>query len=164
MRTWLKSVCASALVIACGASAAPSTKSAADRHEASTSGNSQRPAADSKERSKMSDWSEVPSNESKQTTLGGHKSQVVVASHPTKHGDGLHFHFEVNSVPISGVFSAPGGQTSTFTIPVGTVRFTVDECEGDVQGFELSADEKMPIKCELTTEGDCCEVAIPAEQ
>ncbi len=110
----------------------------------------------------MSDWSEVPSNESKQTTFGMHKSQVVVTSHPSKHGDALHFHFEVNSVPISGVFSAPGGQTSTFTIPVGTVRFTVDECEGDVQGFELSADAKMPIQCELTTEGDCCEVAIPA--
>jgi hypothetical protein len=61
------------------------------------------------------------------------------------------------------VFSAPGGQVSTFTIPVGTVHFTVDECEGDAQGFELGPDENIPIHCEMTTEGDCCEVAIPDE-
>ena len=111
----------------------------------------------------MSDWSEVPPTESKSSSVGNRKSQVVVTSHPSKHGDALHFRFVVNAVPISGVFSAPGGQTSTFTIPVGTVQFTVDECEGDAQGFDLLPDESMPIKCELTTDGDCCEVAIPVE-
>ena len=92
------------------------------------------------------------------------KSRIVVTSDPLKHGDSLHFRFRVNNVPISGVFAAPGGQTATFTIPIGTVHFTVDECEWEAQGFELSPDEELPIACKLTKEGDCCEVAIPVDE
>ena len=154
---------ASISLIGCGASNVSNSKTASDAPQASDSEESRHIGGGSKKPSAMSDWSEVPATESKPSAVSARNSQVVVTSHPTKHGEALHFRFVVNSVPISGVFSAPGGQTSTFTIPVGTVHFTVDECEGDTQGFELSPDENMPIKCEMTTEGDCCEVAIPVE-
>ena len=103
----------------------------------------------------------VPQNEapSQRSVIGKRKSQVVVVSNPSSHGEMLHFQFVVNSVSLSGVFSAPGGQTSTFTIPTGSVQVTLEDCKGDPQYFELVADEKVTLKCELTTDGDCCEVA-----
>jgi hypothetical protein len=146
-------------LICCGPSAAP--KSASDQsagESAAASGSSSK-----KQRSEMSHWSSVEPTESTGpgTDIAKRKAQVVVTSNPDKHGESLHFRFTVNTTPISGVFSAPGGQTTTFVIPAGTVYFTVDECENDTQGFELQPDESMPISCELTTEGDCCWVAIP---
>ena len=106
----------------------------------------------------------VPQNEaaSQRSVIGKRKSQVVVVSNPSSHGEMLHFQFVVNSVSLSGVFSASGGQTSTFTIPTGSVQVTLEECKGDPQYFELAADEKVTLKCELTTDGDCCEVADTA--
>ena len=106
----------------------------------------------------------VPQNEaaSQRSVIGKRKSQVVVVSNPSSHGEMLHFQFVVNSVTLSGVFSAPGGQTSTFTIPTGSVQVTLEECKGDPQYFDLGADEKVTLKCELTTDGDCCDVADAA--
>ena len=108
----------------------------------------------------MSQWSEVPQNEpaSQRSVIGKRKAEVIVVSNPAKHGEVLHFQFTVNAVAISGVFSAPGGQTSTFTLPTGSVQFTVEECKGDPQYFELTS-EKVTVNCELTTDGDCCDVA-----
>jgi hypothetical protein len=100
----------------------------------------------------------VPQNEpaSQRAVIGHRKSHVIVVSEPSSHGDSLHFHFVVNSVAMSGVFSAPGGQTSTFTLPTGSVQFTIDECKGDAQYFELQPDTKVTLKCEMTREGECC--------
>ncbi len=118
-----------------------------------------------REVSEVSQWSEVPQSEpsSLRSVIGSRKSEVIVVSNSKNHGEALHFQFTVNSVAISGVFSAPGGQTSTFTLPTGSVQFTVEECKGDAQYFELAADEKISLNCELTTDGDCCDVAIPVE-
>ncbi len=150
----------------CGSSAASSPKSPSGGagDENSVANNSGVSSRGTKKKSVMNGWSDVPPLESHSVAgVGNRKSRVTITSNPTKHGDALHFRFLVNAVPISGVFSAPGGQVSTFTIPVGTVHFTVDECEGDTQGFELGPDEDIPIHCELTTEGDCCEVAITVD-
>ena len=59
----------------------------------------------------------------------------------------------------SGRVDRPGGQTSTFTTPTGSVQVTLEECKDDPQYFELAADKRVTLKCELTTDGDCCEVA-----
>ena len=168
MQKWLRlTVIGTAwFLVGCGSSAAvgpksPISEGGGDNSAANSSDDS---ARGNKKKSAMNGWSDVPPVESHSVVgVGNRKSRVTVTSHPTKHGDALHFRFLVNAIPISGVFSAPGGQVSTFTIPVGTVHFTVDECEGDTQGFELGPDEDVPIKCELTTDGDCCEVAIPVE-
>lgn len=117
-----------------------------------------------KKSSETKGWSEVqPLESSTSPGTNNRKSRITVSSDPAKHGDSLHFRFLVNNVPISGVFVAPGGQSTTFTIPIGTVHFTVDECEWEAQGFELGPDEEMPISCKLAKDGDCCEVAIPVE-
>lgn len=87
--------------------------------------------------------------------------RVAVRSDPEKHGEALRFRFVVNGNPISGVFQAPGGRSSTFAIPSGTVAFTVDECEWEEQGFPLAAGEEMALECKLSSEGDCCGVALP---
>lgn len=119
-----------------------------------------------KERSATKDWSEVqPLAASDSGATAKRKSRVVVSSDPGKHGASLHFKFLVNASPISGVFVVPGGQTATFTIPVGTVHFSVDECEeAEPQGFDLAPDEEIPISCKLGKDGDCCEVAIPVDE
>lgn len=111
-------------------------------------------------------WSEVqPLAASDAEVTAKRKSRVVVTSDPNKHGASLHFRFLVNGSPISGVFVVPGGQSATFTIPVGTIHFSVDECEeAEPQGFDLAPDEEMPISCKLGKDGDCCEVAIPVEE
>ncbi|HEY5959608.1 MAG TPA: hypothetical protein VIV60_23800 [Polyangiaceae bacterium] len=115
--------------------------------------------------STTSTWSEVQPLESASSgTTNRRQSHVIVSSDPNKHGDSIHFRFLVNNVPISGVFVVAGGKSTTFTIPVGTVHFTMDECEWEAQGFELAPDEDLPISCKLTKEGDCCEVAIPVEE
>ena len=168
MRKRLTLIGTACCLMGCGSSATSNPKSSSGEgtDESLESSESHDGAPSKKKRSEMSGWSEVPPTESSHSGSGNsnRKGRVVVTSHPTKHGDALHFRFVVNSVPTSGVFSAPGGQTSTFTIPVGTVLYTVDECEGEPQGFELGADENMPISCELTKEGDCCDVAIPVEK
>lgn len=151
--------------LGCGPTGHPATSaSTSERFTPST--NDKRSSATAAEtRSETSDWHQVQPLEHSSTNSGTtkRKSQIVVTSDPAKHGDFLHFRFLVNATPISGVFVAPGGRTTTFTIPVGTVHFTVDECEWEAQGFELAADEDIPISCKLTKEGDCCEVAIPVE-
>lgn len=151
--------------LGCGPSGHPPAK--ASTAEGSDSGaNDQRSNTPSSEvRSETSDWHKVQPLESSSSDSGTtkRKSHIVVTSDPSRHGDSLHFRFLVNATPISGVFVAPGGRTTTFTIPVGTVHFSVDECEWEAQGFELVADEDIPISCKLTKEGDCCEVAIPVE-
>lgn len=159
------SAAALAAVLGCGPSnQAPPKTVATD--EATTSPEESPSAKAGDTRSETSGWHEVQSlgsSNSEDTGTIQRKSHVVVSSDPAKHGASLNFRFLVNSVPISGVFVAPGGQTTTFTIPVGTVHFTVDECEWEAQGFELAPGEDMPISCKLTKEGDCCEVAIPVE-
>jgi hypothetical protein len=167
MAKWITLIGAACTLIACGTSATPDPKSpSAERtDEESRLSESQETAHGEKRKSETSGWSVAPPSETRSGPgIGNRKAQVVVTSNPKKHGDALHFHFFVNSIPISGVFSAPGGESSTFTIPVGTVQFTVDECEGDTQGFPLEADASVPISCELTTDGDCCEVAYPVEE
>ncbi|HMA95321.1 MAG TPA: hypothetical protein VKP30_21680 [Polyangiaceae bacterium] len=116
--------------------------------------------------STASGWSEVQpfSAESEPAGTNKRRARVVASSDPNKHGHSLHFRFLVNGTPISGVFVVPGGQTATFSIPVGTVHFSVDECAWDPQGFDLAPDEEMPISCKLGKEGDCCEVAIPDDE
>jgi hypothetical protein len=157
--------CASILVAfglaSCGSAATPPAQTA-PKLESGVSSNSPK----KNDRSEVSAWSEVPQNEpaNSRSVVGKRKAQVLVVSNPTSHGDALHFQFQVNSVAISGVFSAPGGQNSTFTLPMGSVQFTLDECKGDPQYFELGADEKITLNCELTTEGDCCEVVSSADQ
>jgi hypothetical protein len=89
--------------------------------------------------------------------------RIAVNSDPAKHGDALRLRFTVNGTPISGVFQAPGGKNSTFSIPSGTVAFTVDECSWEEQGFPLAPGEEIALVCKQTKEGDCCEVAIPVE-
>jgi hypothetical protein len=158
-------------IVACTASCGPAGTPAKSPNSDDTEGASEASATkrtSAKQHSETRGWDEVQSTESSGTGASSdsakRKSRIIVASDPTKHGDSLHFRFLVNGVPISGVFVAPGGQTSTFTIPVGTVHFTIDECEWETQGFELAPDEEMPIACKLTKEGDCCEVAIPVEE
>ena len=149
----LLGLCLGCGLIACGASSASGPNSPSNATKSQAVGSKQQTQA-----SEVSKWSQVPQNEpaSQRSVIGKHKTEVLVVSDPSKHGDTLHFQFTVNSVVLSGVFSAPGGQSSTFTLPTGSVQFTVDECRGDAQYFDLNADEKVTIKCELTTEGDCC--------
>ena len=116
-------------------------------------------------KSETADWwkvahPEVDDNAHKSTRQIG---RVVVNSDPVKHGDALRLRFTVNGTKVSGVFQAPGGKSSTFSIPAGTVMFTVDECDGEEQGFPLAAGEEIAMSCKLTREGDCCEIAIPVE-
>jgi len=144
--------------IGCGSAATPNPNApASESNDTSTSTARSKKAGKDSE---VSQWSEVPQNEpaSQRSVIGSRKSEVIVISNPKKHGDALHFQFTVNSVAMSGVFSAPGGQTSTFTLPTGSVQFTVDECKGDPQYFDLAAGEKVSLNCELTTDGDCCDV------
>lgn len=167
MAKWITLIVAACTLIGCGTSATldPKSPSAESANEESRSTESQKAAHGDKGKSETSGWSVAPPSETRSGPgIGNHKAQVVVTSNPKKHGDALHFHFFVNTIPISGVFSAPGGETSTFTIPVGTVQFTVDECEGDTQGFPLEPDASVPISCALTKDGDCCEVAYPVEE
>lgn len=167
MRYRLVLVCAAALsALACGPSThRPAMNSRSEDSDSPSTNHEASNASAAEPRSETSDWHQVQSFESSSSDSGisKRKSHVIVTSDPAKHGDSLHFRFLVNASPISGVFVAPGGQTTTFTIPVGTVHFTVDECEWEAQGFELVADEDIPIACKLTKEGDCCEVAIPVE-
>ena len=150
-------VCAFGLCLGCGTTATSNPETPVTQATASPTSHSKT----SKEPSEVRLWSMVPQNEvaSQRSVIGKRKSQVLVVSNPSSHGEVLHFQFVVNSVSLSGVFSAPGGQSSTFTIPTGSVQVTLEECKGDPQYFELAADEKVTLKCELTTDGDCCEVA-----
>lgn len=149
----------------CGSSAGPGPKTSAQDDATDSNSADDAPRAAARKRSGTAGWSEVqPFESSTSKGTNNRKSRILVSSDPDKHGDSLHFRFLVNNVPISGVFVAPGGQSTTFTIPVGTVHFTVDECEWETQGFELLPEEEMPIACKLTNEGDCCEVAIPVEE
>jgi hypothetical protein len=141
--------------VGCGAAAAQ--KPLAPAAEPATAPPS---SSNTTEPSQVSKWSEVPQNEpaNQRSVIGRRKAQVTIVSDPSSHGEALHFKFVVNSVTISGVFSAPGGQTSTFTLPTGSVQFTIDECKDEPQYFELAADTPATLKCEMTTEGDCCYV------
>jgi hypothetical protein len=109
------------------------------------------------------DWSTVESFtvENEEPAPSKRKGQVVVTSDAAKHGEQLHFNFWVNQVRIDGVFGMSGGGTFTFSIPAGAVEFSTDECSLGAQAFELAPGESMPVRCELGTEGDCCEVKIP---
>ncbi len=160
----LAAVCFACFVAGCGSSVTPNPNAPASETSdtRSSASLSKRNAKDSE----VSQWSEVPQNEpaSQRSVIGKRKSEVIVVSNPKQHGDTLHFQFTVNSVALSGVFSAPRGQTSTFALPTGSVQFTVDECRGDPQYFELAADEKVTVNCELTTDGDCCDVASGDEK
>jgi hypothetical protein len=152
-------------IASCGGPANKIARSASSDDQAEARDDDSSKSGSSKKRSPMKDWDEAQPFESTTSGVGSgnRKSRIVVTSDAKSHGDALHFRFLVNNVPISGVFVAPGGVSTTFTIPVGTVHFTVDECEWETQGFELLPDEEMPIACKLTKEGDCCEVAIPVE-
>lgn len=151
--------------MSCGPSPQPPPRTeAAEPKPSSTRESSARTAPEG--RSQTSDWHEVQalesSNSGTETSTSHRKSHVVVSAGPVNQS--LHFRFLVNGIPISGVFVAPSEQTTTFTIPVGTVHFTVDECTWEAQGFELAPDEDMPVSCKASKEGACCEVAIPIEQ
>jgi hypothetical protein len=169
MRNSLIALASLVMLIGCGPGAGAKAKTA-DSEPAPDATDHQLPPPDAKQhanhaKSETGGWSEVQPFES--TSSGAtskRKSRVQVSSDPTKHGDSIHFRFLVNNQPISGVFVVAGGQSTTFTLPVGTVHFTTDECEWEAQGFELLADEVMPISCKLTKEGDCCEVAIPDDE
>jgi hypothetical protein len=152
--------------IGCGAPAKKIARSPAEDDQTEERNERDPKEPTRKKRSPTKDWDEAQPFESSTSGVGtgNRKSRIIVTSDPKKHGDSLHFRFLVNNVAISGVFVAPGGQSTTFTIPVGTVHFTVDECEWEVQGFELAPNEEMPIACKLTKEGDCCEVAIPVDE
>lgn len=153
--------------VGCAAPASKTAKSPASDDETSSRDDADKPSTSGKKKSHGThDWDEAQPFESSTSGVGtgNRKSRIIVTSDPAKHGDAIHFRFAVNAVPISGVFVAPGGQSTTFTIPVGTVHFTVDECEWEPQGFELLPDEEMPVACKLIKEGDCCEVAIPVEE
>jgi hypothetical protein len=163
MRNGLIALGLLAMLVDCGPGTGKQPKSAAVDDSADSP---QEPKRSAKQKpSETSSWSEVqPFEATGSGSTNKRKSHIVVSSDPNKHGDSLHFRFLVNNVPISGVFVAPGGQSTTFTIPIGTVHFTVDECDWEAQGFELSPEEELPIACKLTKEGDCCEVAIPVEE
>jgi hypothetical protein len=162
MRSFLMALSVLCSLSSCGPSAGPAPKQARTVDQSKPPSQASAPA---KRSSETKDWSEAQPFESTTSPgINNRKSRIIVTSDPAKHGDFLHFRFAVNAVPISGVFVAPGGQTTTFTVPVGTVHFTVDECEWETQGFELAPDEELPIACKLTKEGDCCEVAIPTDE
>jgi hypothetical protein len=162
MRSYLVAFSIACSLSSCGPTASAPPKRA---RAAEASDPPRRERAPDKQRSETKDWSEAqPLQSTTSPGINNRKSRIVVTSDPEKHGEFLHFRFAVNAIPISGVFVAPVGQTTTFTIPVGTVHFTIDECEWETQGFELGPDEEMPIACKLTKEGDCCEVAIPVEE
>jgi hypothetical protein len=153
-------------IVGCAAPAGKTAKSPASAGDKTSRDVAKEPATSGKKSQGTHDWDEAQPFESSTSGVGtgNRKSRIIVTSDPAKHGDFIHFRFAVNAVPISGVFVAPGGQSTTFTIPVGTVHFTVDECGWETQGFELLPDEEIPIACKLTKEGDCCEVAIPVEE
>lgn len=146
-------------LVSCGSAATPQPET----RPKEVSSPESNPSKPKREPGEVSQWSEVPQNEpaSSRSVIGKRKARVIVVSNPASHGEALHFQFVVNSVAISGVFSAPGGQSSTFTLPTGSVRATLDECRGDPVYFELGVDDKVTLNCELTTEGDCCELASP---
>ena len=85
---------------------------------------------------------------------------VLVQSDPEQHGPGLTFRFAVNGLTIDGVFSVPGGRTSTFRLPAGVVTFTVDECSAGEGGFELEQGGQIRLACRMTDDGDCCDAVI----
>ena len=157
----IAAVCCACFVVGCGSTANPNPSTPSS--ETSEKGSSNPLSKDEKE---MSQWHKVVQNEpeSQRSVIGGKKSEVIVVSNPKQHGDALHFRFIVNSVAISGIFSAPGGQTSTFSLPTGSVQATVEECKGDPAYFELAAGEKVTLNCEMTTDGDCCDVADTDEK
>jgi hypothetical protein len=163
MRTYLVAISVVLCLSNCGRPPksdvkAPTNTEVADRSD-TTSTESIAPQKPSETRN----WSEVEPMESSGTAVDKRKARILVTSDSDNHVHSLHFRFFVNAVPISGVFVAPGGQSTTFMIPVGTVHFTVDECEWEAQGFELAPDEEIPISCKLAKEGECCEVAIPVQ-
>lgn len=150
----------------CSSSAPQRTKTPDLESAPPTPQQERRPEQTAERQSTASGWSEVQpfTAESEPAGTNKRRARVVASSDQKKHGHSLHFRFLVNGTPISGVFVVPGGQTATFSIPVGTVHFSVDECEWEPQGFELAPDEEMPISCKLGNEGDCCEVAIPDDE
>jgi hypothetical protein len=87
------------------------------------------------------------------------KGRVVVKSDPKRHGDEINFDFSVNGTRMDGPFRAPGGQTFTFSLPAGTVSYSVAECGGRGGGFELEADAEVTLTCYKRGGGDCCGVA-----
>jgi len=114
----------------------------------------------------MSDWSEVEplaANEDRRAP-GRKRGTVVVTSDPDHHGDSITLRFLVNGVPIEGVFVVPGGRSYTYSLPAGAVQFESEQCSLGLQGFELRAGESIPVGCELTDDGDCCEVKIPVDE
>jgi len=150
------------LAMGCASAPPPKSPSTSTEPVNSSAGRAQRPEP----ASEVSQWSEVPQNEplNQRSVIGKRKAQVIVVSNPSSHGEALHFQFVVNSVAISGVFSAPGGQTSTFTLPTGQVQFTLDECKAGPDYFELAPDTRVTLNCEMTTDGECCEMPDADEQ
>ena len=116
-----------------------------------------------------STWSEAEPLKSEEPTrrTSKRKGSVLVQSDPEQHGPSLNLRFAVNGLTMDGVFSLPGGKTYTFSIPAGTVTFTVDECSAGEGGFELEPGGQMKLVCKLTDDGDCCDAVIddppPAE-
>ena len=108
-----------------------------------------------------STWSEAePLSVSHSRRPSKRKGSVLVVSDPEQHGSGVTLRFVVNGVTIDGVFSVPGGKTYTFSLPSGTVTFTVDECNAGEGGFDLEPGGNMKILCKLTDDGDCCDAVI----
>jgi hypothetical protein len=121
---------------------------------------------ESTSKSETSEWWKVVPSEGSDAEKRPAKQigRVAINSDPKSHGESLRFRFLVNGTPISGVFQAPGGKTSTFSLPSGTVTFTIDECSWEEQGFPLASGEEIPLVCKRTNDGDCCEVAIPVDE
>jgi hypothetical protein len=119
------------------------------------------PAA-SEEKSSTEGWSEAaPTTSTAEETEAPKRKngRVIVKSDPKRHGDEIHFDFSVNGTRMDGVFVVPGGQTFTFTLPGGTVSYSVAECGGRGGGFELEAGSEMTLTCHKGGGGDCCGVA-----
>ena len=101
-------VCFACCFMGCGSTA--TTRPNAPSSETTDPGSSTARSKNSGKESEVSQWSEVPQNEpaSLRSVIGGRKSEVIVVSNPKSHGEALHFQFTVNSVALSGVFSAHG--------------------------------------------------------
>jgi hypothetical protein len=169
MRQFLRSSVVCLLVLGCSSTPKPEPKlvSHADvtevnSDELSNSGKT----AESTAKSETSEWWKVVPSEGSDAEKRPAKQigRVAINSDPKSHGESLRFRFLVNGTPISGVFQAPGGKTSSFSLPSGTVTFTIDECSWEEQGFPLASGEEIPLVCKRTNDGDCCEVAIPADE
>ncbi len=146
------------LSLACACGSAPKPKAAEPEPEPAEE--KPAPAAtEEKEKSVTEGWSEAaPTTATAEETEAPKKKtgRVIVNSDPKRHGDEIHFDFSVNGTRMDGVFVVPGGQSFTFTLPGGTVSYSVQECGGKGGGFELEAGGEFTLECHKSGGGDCC--------